>query len=277
MGPLVRNMFVPDNGNVFMSADFSSQEMRILAHYTKDAGLLRFFTDPNALDPYSETAIMVSKDDKTFNEHWFRSLPKGERKATEVYRDFKALVLGLGFGMGPGKYARNTGKTAKEGKANYDKYHNAFPGVARYQKAAAEFASTNGYITTLLGRRRTLYDINNSSDSGRRSAAERGAFNTPIQGSAADMAKKAALACQSLIDKHKWPVRIVLMVHDEIIFEMPIAWAQSHVKETDALIHAMENALPLIIPMKCSKVFESRWGEEIDEDDLDDLMDDIAA
>lgn len=278
MGPLVRQMFVPGPGNIFMSADFSSQEMRILATYTKDPGLIKFFTDPNALDPYSETAIMVSKDDLSFNEAAFRALSKAERKETSIYRDFKALVLGLGFGMGPAKYARNTGKTAKEGKANYEKYHKAFPGVKRYQEAAAKFARKHGFITTLLGRQRPLYEINNTADSGRRSAAERAASNTPIQGSAADMAKKAALACQELIKKNKWPVRLVLMVHDEIIFEMPIAWAKKNTAATDAIIHAMENALPLhVVPMKCSKEFESRWGEKVDEDDLDDLLDDIAA
>lgn len=275
MGPLVRNMFIPEPGFVFMSADFSSQEMRILAHYTKDEGLLAFFTNPKALDPYSETAIMVSKDDKTFDEVWFRSLSKEERKKTPMYRDFKALVLGLGFGMGHKKYARNTGKSEKEGKANYDKYHKAFPGVKRFQEAAAKFAKKAGYITTLLKRRRPLYDINNTADRGRQAKAERAACNTPIQGSAADMVKKAALACKALIDKYKWPIRIVLLVHDEIIFEMPIAWAQSNEKAIAKLRNAMETALPLIIPMKCSAEFETRWGSSISYDDLDDTMDAI--
>jgi DNA polymerase-1 len=179
--------------------------------------------------------------------------------------------------MGPKKYARNTGKTDKEGKQNYDKYHNAFPGVGRFQKAAAKFARQNGFITTLLKRRRPLYDINNTGDSGRRAAAERAASNTPIQGSAADMVKKAALACKALIAKHKWPVRIVLLVHDEIIFEMPIAWAQANAKAIEQIKTAMETALPLIIPMKCSAEFEPRWGTSIDYSDLDDIVDDMAA
>ncbi len=282
LGALVRNMFVPKPGNVFMSADFSSQEMRILACYTKDEGLIKFFTDPKALDPYSETAIMVSKDDLSFDEKAFRALSKSERKETAIYRDFKALVLGLGFGMGAAKYARNTGKSKKEGETNYRKYHDAFPGVKRFQEAAAKFARKNGFITTLLGRQRPLYEINNTADAGRRTAAERAAFNTPIQGSAADMAKKAAILCDELIQKNNWPVRIALIVHDEIIFEMPKAWAKKHKAETDLLVSTMETALPLettdgfLIPMKCSKEFESRWAERVDEDDLDDIDEMVA-
>lgn len=280
-GPLVRNMFVPRPGHVFMSADFSSQEMRIMAHYTKDPGLIAFFTVDGALDPYSETAIMVEKtSNPNFDEAAFRALSKPERKKTKLYIDFKSLVLGLGFGMGAKKYARNTGLTEKEGKENYGLYHKAFPRVKKFQEAAAAFARKTGYITTLLKRRRPLADINNTGDGGRRSKAERAACNTPIQGSAADMVKKAALACNALIRENNWPIRIVLIVHDEIIFEMPTDWAKHNDEAIQTLVRAMETALPLIVPMKCGVEFEPRWGSSVDYDDLEDDFedeDDLAA
>jgi DNA polymerase-1 len=273
MGALVRNAFIPDDGNTLMSADFSSQEMRIMAHYTKDAGLIRFFTDPNALDPYSETALMACND-PAFEKELFRAAPKNVRKENPFYRNFKALVLGLGFGMAAPKYARQTGVPLKEAKANFDAYHTAFPGVETYQKEQMALARERGYTATLLGRRRPLPHIRDYEHRGLQAAAERASYNTPVQGSAGDMLKLAVRDCSRLIQKNNWPVQVWLLVHDEIIFEMPITWAKANPDAIREIITTMENALPLIVPNVSSATFEIRWGTAMEIDDIaDDLLD----
>ena len=276
MGPLVRNMFVPAPGNTFLSCDFSGQEVRILAHYSKDQKLVNFYKNPNGLDIYSQTALDAF-DDIAFqksntSKKAFLKMSKADRKNINVYRDAKSLVLGLNYGMGPAKYSRNTGKSAKEGKQDFEAYHRAYPRVGVYQRAAIEFARENGYITTLLGRRRPLPFINSTSDNGLRSSAERAATNTCIQGSAADMVKIAAINVGRLIFKNKWPIQIVLLVHDEILYELPIEWAQQHPEAIQEITKTMCSALPLIVPMESSITWEPRWGSERELDEIEDWI-----
>lgn len=281
MGPLVRNLFIPEPGNIFMSADFSGQEMRLLAHYSKDTKLRNFYLHPNGLDIYSQTAIDAFHDDafkkSGTTKAKFAEMSKGKRKAINVYTDAKSLVLGLGYGLGPAKYARGTGKTLAEGKVDYAAYREAYPGIVKYQDAAKAYAKKNGYITTLLGRRRSLPFINSTSSSGEKASAERAAMNCPIQGSAADMVKKAALDVKALIDTNRLPIRLVLMIHDEIVFEMPAVWAKANPNWIKSITDTMCNALPLNVPMESSAVFESRWGTEMEIDDVDDLIADMAV
>ena len=282
MGPLVRNMFIPDDGNIFMSADFSGQEMRILAHYSRDEALMKLYTDPDQkLDVYSFTAVRSFQDEAFardgISRKKFEKLSKNERKGLTVYRDAKALVLGLGYGMGPSKYARNTGKTAAQGKKDYQGYHDGFPGVKRYQDAQIAKAKRLGYVTTLLGRRRPLPFINMTSDGAARASAERAAMNTPIQGSAADMVKLAARNVARLLRERQWPVRIVILIHDEILFEMPITWAQQNHEAIKEITDTMCSALPLRVPMESSAILEPRWGTEMEVDDLDDFVEELAA
>ncbi len=281
MGPLVRNLFIPEPGNTFMSADFSGQEMRILAHYSRDPKLMDFYLHPNGLDIYSQTALdAFSEDDfrkSSTSKAKFAVMGKSERKGVNVYKDAKSLVLGLGYGMGPNKYARSTGKTLPEGKKDYAAYHAAYPRVGIYQKASIRFAKDHGYITTLTGRRRPLPFINSTSDGGQRSSAERAAMNTCIQGSAADMVKLAAIKVNALLLRRKWPVRIALMIHDEILFEMPIAWAKNNPEAIKEITDTMCAALPLLVPMESSATFEPIWGLEREIDDVDELLEDMAA
>ena len=129
--------------------------------------------------------------------------------------------------MKPQKYAKQFGIPLQEAKKNFQAYHDAFPGVKEFQDRAVAFTKKHGYITTLLGRERPLPFIR-CEDSGMQAAAERAAMNCPIQGSAADMIKRAVVDCRRLIRDEGWPVRIVLLVHDEILFTMPIEWAKAH-------------------------------------------------
>jgi DNA polymerase-1 len=275
MGSLVRAAFIPDEGNVFLSCDFSSQEMRILASYSQDPTLLRMFNDPKALDPYSEIALAVCHD-PSFDKDAFRVMPKDKRKKHVVYIQFKSLVLGLGFGMGHVKYARSMGIPTKQGKVNYDAYYKTLTRVKSYQDQAIKFAKLNGFIRTMLGRERPLPFINVVDSSGLQGKAERAAMNTPIQGSAADMVKLAALRVQDTIDECKWPMRIASIIHDEILFEVNEAWARANPDCIRDIQYTMETALPLRnVPMVCSADFERRWGESMDIDATDTILDDL--
>jgi DNA polymerase-1 len=278
----VRNAFVPDPGNIFMSCDFSGQEMRILAHWSRDPKMVAFYQDPNQkLDIYSMTALEVfSESDfkaSGTSKKEFRKMPKSERKHLKVYRDVKSLVLGLGYGLGPASYARGTGKTFKEGKADYNSYYASFPKVKEYQDSQVAFAREHGYSCTLLGRERPLPWINSSDMAGMRAAAERAAYNHPIQGTAADQVKKAAIDVSRLIKKNGWPISIRLIVHDEIIFELPVEFPKQHPEVIQAITDTMCSALPLIVPMESSATYEVRWADERELDDLDDLYDELNA
>jgi DNA polymerase-1 len=281
MGPLVRNLFIPEPGNIFMSADFSGQEMRILAHYSNDPKLVDFYTNPTGLDIYSRVALDAFDDDafakSGTNKTKFAKMAKSERKGINVYTSAKSLVLGLGYGMGPAKYARSTGKSLADGKKDYAAYHETYPGVKRFQDEQISFTKNHGYITTLIGRRRPLPFIYATNDGGKKGSAERAAMNTPIQGSAADMVKLAALKVNRLLLKEKWPVRIVLLIHDEILFEMPIAWAKANPAAIKSITDTMCAALPLNVPMESSATFEERWGSEREIDDMDEILEDMAA
>lgn len=270
-GPLIRNMFIPAPGNTFMSADFSQQEMRIQAHFTKDPALIRIFTE-SLFDMYSQMAIDVFGCDPAE----FKDPDKAKKHP--MRRITKAIVLALGYGMRESKFARNAKIPLKEAKRLFATYHRMYPGVDAYAKRSIKFAKDHGYIVTLMGRERPLPHINNTQDAGRRMTAERAAQNQPIQGTAADATKIATLRVHRLIKKNQWPVRIVLLIHDEIVYEMPTLWAKKNPEAIREIISTMENALPLCVPMKSSATFESRWGTEYEIDDLEaDILDSLVA
>ncbi len=178
---------------------------------------------------------------------------KNERKEVIAYRDSKSLVLGLNYGMMHGAYARKTGKTAAEGKADFNAYHSAYPGITAFHEKCKAFTRKHGYMTTLLGRRRYFPFINSTTENGLRSAAERGCLNVPEQGSGADQVKLAVLKAWKLISKNKWPIRIVLIVHDEVIYSLPKAWAKDNHEAIEEIKQTMCDALPLSVPVECSE------------------------
>jgi DNA polymerase-1 len=273
IGQIIRNLYIPEPGHTFWSVDFSGQEMRILAHYTGDPKLMDFYLNPNGLDIYTQTALdafpdadfVKSKTTKTK----FRLMSKGDRKLVNVYVYAKSLVLGLGYGMQSGKYSRETGKSKKDGQQDFDAYHAAYPRVKVFQNACISFTKKYGYMTTLLGRRRYFPFINSTTDNGLRLDAERACFNEPIQGSAADMVKLAALKVDRLIQKHQWPIRIVLLIHDEILFDAPIVWMKTNPLALELIQTTMKTALPLKVPMETTATIEPRWGSEMTEEQLE--------
>lgn len=267
LGMAVRKAFIADFGRILIGMDFAGQEMRLMAHYSRDEKLVKFYRDDNGLDIYSQTAIDVEPD-PNFDREGFAKMSKADRKKTKQYANFKALVLGLGFGMKPPKYARQTGVSLKVANANFNGYHATYPGVNTLKDRTIKFAQKTGYITTLLGRERPLPWINSANEK-MRAADERYAVNTPIQGSAADQVKKAAVDCQSLIDHFNWPISILLFIHDEIIFDGDEKWVINNPGCIEQLRDTLTSALPLIVPVQSSITYEKRWGEECDPDTLE--------
>lgn len=268
MGSAVRNAFLPDEGHVFVSLDYSGQEMRILASISQDAKLLKFFRDGSKLDIYSQAAYDM-EDKPSFNREAFAALPKDKRKKTTEYSIYKSLILGLGYGMSAATFARNSKIHVKEGERMYDKYYRTYPGVKAYQERTIKFAKKHGYTVTLMGRRRKLPLIH-SDEKGKQGSAERAAMNHPIQGTAADQTKRAAVACHRLIKKNNWPARIALFVHDEIVFSVDRKWLRKHPEHMEQIRTTLINALPLSVPVESSIEIEDRWGTVVDIEKLED-------
>jgi DNA polymerase-1 len=268
MGARVRNTYVSRPGNVLVSMDFSQQELRVLAHYSQDPTLLQIFRDDK--DLYSETAYAL----------WGRdvvgSLDNDEDKKKSTHRAIaKILILGLVYGMGFKEFARTARIPESEAKKLYNLFHATYPGVKQYTARTTKFVKANGFIVTMMGRERPLPLIY-AEDKKFSSYAERAAGNTPIQGSSADMTKKAAVLAQKLIDQEGWPVRIALFVHDEIIFEVEEKWIQTYPQGLEQIKHVLETAMPLSIPMKSSLMLEKRWGTEVRLDAVDyELLEDL--
>jgi len=268
MGATVRNAFLPDKGHVFVSLDYSGQEMRILASISQDEKLLKFFREGSKLDIYSQAAYDM-EDSPTFDREAFAKLPKDKRKKTKEYSIYKALILGLGYGMSAATFARNCKMPKEWGERMYAKYYATYPGVKRYQDRTIEYAGKTGYTVTVMGRRRKIPDIH-AMEQGKRGAAERAAMNHPIQGTAADQTKRAAVAIHRLINEQKWPARIALFVHDEIVFSIDKKWLRKNPQHLEAIRQTMINALPLHVPVESSVEIEERWGTVVDLEKLED-------
>lgn len=271
---LVRRVYIPDPGNTFVSLDFSGQEMRWLAHYSRDPKLLDFFRNPTGLDIYSQT-VVDSFPDSDFTSakitrEQFRNMEKAARKESQPYKTGKALVLGLGYLLSAPSFARKMGQPKDWGEEKFNGYHSTYPGVSKFHQQVFEFTRKHGYMTTCLGRRRYLPQINSPLE-GFRKEAERASANLPIQGSSAEQLKTSALLVQHKIDTYKWPIWIVMLIHDEILFEVDIKFLSKHPEVFDEIRQTMQNAIPLAVPMETSMSIEEFWGHSIDESELDDL------
>jgi DNA polymerase-1 len=204
LGREVRKAFVAANGHVLLSADYSQIELRIMAHLSGDANLIDSFH--RGLDVHRSTAASMFQ------------VPEGQ--VTPEQRDqAKTINFGIMYGMGRFGLARRLGISTDEAAAFIDRYFETYPGVADYTGTAIEQATERGYAMTMLGRKRPISGLD--SDNARvRSVAERIAVNTPIQGSAADLIKLAMISIDDRIRTEGLPARMVLQVHDELVFEV---------------------------------------------------------
>jgi len=204
-GRRVREAFIAPPGCLIASADYSQIELRIMAHLSGDSALLHAFQ--HAQDIHRATAAEVF------------GVPPGHVSSAQR-RAAKAINFGLIYGMGSYGLARTLGLETRAAAAYIERYFQRYPGVRRYMDETVEFARAHGWVQTVFGRRLHLSDINGGSGP-RKKAAERQAINAPMQGTAADLIKKAMIAVQEAIDAAGVPIKIIMQVHDELVFELP--------------------------------------------------------
>ena len=206
-GRRVREAFVAPAGSVIASADYSQIELRIMAHLSGDEALLRAFTD--GLDVHKATAAEVFGVDLA-------------QVSSEQRRYAKVINFGLIYGMSSFGLARNLGIETKAAAAYIDKYFQRYPGVKNYMEQTVVFAQKNHFVETVFGRRLYLAEINGGNGP-RKKAAERQAINAPMQGTAADLIKLSMVKVQQVLDAEKRATKMIMQVHDELVFEVPEA------------------------------------------------------
>ena len=231
-GRRIRRAFVPrEPGWKLLSADYSQIELRILAHLSGDRGLREAFLSGE--DIHRQTAARV-----------FGVAPA--LVTPELRGRAKAINFGIVYGMGAQRLAEDTGMTRREAQAFIDRYFEAYPGVRDYLENEKTEARARGFVTTVLGRRRSLQEMFESTDGRIRAAAENMAVNTPIQGSAADIVKIAMIQIHGDLEQRKLATRMILQVHDELVFDV----APGEVDEVRTLVRSrMEGAYAMAVPL----------------------------
>jgi DNA polymerase-1 len=231
IGMKVREAFIPKNNNyILMSADYSQIELRIMASLSKDEGMLTAFN--NGVDIHSATAAKVYKVPLEKVDRIMRS-------------NAKSVNFGIIYGISAFGLSQNIGVTRKEAQEIIDNYFKQFPKVKEYMDWSIEQARDKEYVETIMGRKRYLKDIN-ARNGMIRAMAERNAINAPIQGSAADIIKIAMIEIDNEIVKRKMQSKMLLQVHDELVFDMH----QSEVVILKSLVkNKMEQAVSLLVPL----------------------------
>ena len=215
-GRRIREAFIASPGHVIASADYSQIELRIMAHISEDEALLRAFRE--SLDVHRATASEVF------------GVPPDE-VSSEQRRYAKVINFGLIYGMSSFGLARNLGIDTKAAAGYIDRYFQRYPGVKHYMDETRLSAKSRGYVETVFGRRLYLPEIN-SPNGPRRGGAERQAINAPMQGTAADLIKMSMVKVQDVLDREGKGTKMILQVHDELVFEVPEAeldWARAEI------------------------------------------------
>lgn len=241
-GRRIRQAFIAPQDYVIVSADYSQIELRIMAHLSRDEGLLKAFAEGK--DIHRATAAEVF------------GLPL-ESVTNEQRRSAKAINFGLIYGMSAFGLARQLNIPRKEAQKYMDLYFERYPGVLEYMERTRAQAKDQGYVSTLDGRRLYLPDIK-SSNGARRAGAERAAINAPMQGTAADIIKRAMIAVDKWLEGEKPRVRMIMQVHDELVFEV-------HKDDVDAVakkVHElMENSTTLDVPLLVEVGSGENWDQ----------------
>jgi DNA polymerase-1 len=230
-GRKVREAFVASPGHLIASADYSQIELRIMAHLSGDAALLKAFHD--GLDVHRATAAEV-----------FGLTP--DQVSSEQRRYAKTINFGLIYGMSAFGLAKALGIDNTAAKNYIARYFERFEGVKRYMDDTRAQAKAKGFVQTVFGRRLVLPEIN-SPNGPRRAAAERAAINAPMQGTAADLIKKAMVAVQQTLDAQGKGTKMIMQVHDELVFEVPLAevkWIRAEVPRLMAEVATLK--VPLL-------------------------------
>ena len=241
-GRRIREAFVPEKGNVLISADYSQIELRIMAHLSKDKNLTHAFN--NNLDIHSATAAEVfgvNLDGVTQDQR----------------RSAKAINFGLMYGMSAFGLTRQLDIPRAEAQKYLDTYFERYTGVKEYMENIKAKAKEDMYVETIMGRRLYLNEIN-AANGLRRQAAERAAINAPLQGSAADIIKKAMIDINKFLNKEMPEVKMIMQVHDELIFETS---KKSSEEVLQVMKEMMEDAVKLDIPLIAEAAIGENWNE----------------
>jgi len=241
-GRAIRKGFVAAPGCVLLSADYSQIELRVFAHYSGDAAMKDAFAGDQ--DVHARTAAEIF------------DTPENE-VSPDMRRVAKAINFGIIYGMGPQKLSTELAIDLKTARDYIERYYETHEGVKRFREQMIETAQTQGYVTTLFNRRRYLPDINHRNRVVR-AEAERMAVNTPIQGTAADLIKHAMIRIHERLGEEKRETKMLLQVHDELVFEVP----KAEVEDVRQLVREeMENVHELDVPLKVDMGVGADWAE----------------
>ncbi|MRR58843.1 MAG: DNA polymerase I [Deltaproteobacteria bacterium] len=241
-GRKIRRAFIAEEGSLLLSADYSQIELRVLAHLSGD----RVFCDAFAHDEdiHTRTASEV-----------FDLLPG--LVSPEMRRQAKTINFGVIYGQGAFSLARELGVSTQTAKEFIDNYFRRHSGARDFLDACVRDAEKNGYVTTILGRKLPIPDIG-SSNGNIRAFAQRNAINYPIQGSAADIIKRAMVLVSERMKREGLKSRLIMQVHDELVFEVP---EEERVQMEMLVCHEMEHAVSLRVPLRVDLSFGRNWSE----------------
>jgi DNA polymerase-1 len=229
-GGRIRGAFIPGDGLIFLSADYSQIDLRVLAHYSQDDALIEAFR--SGADIHARTAAEIFSVSSLL-------------VTSEMRRVAKSINFGIVYGMSSFGLSNQLGISRKDAQRFIDKYFGLYSGVQRFMEDIVMTAREDGFVTTLLGRRRTVADIH-AKNRNQREFAERMAINTPIQGTAADIIKLAMIHCDEALKANGLQAKMLLQIHDELVFELP----EGELEQTKVVIKkAMEGALALDVPL----------------------------
>jgi DNA polymerase-1 len=241
-GREIRRAFVADSGNLLISADYSQIELRILAHYSGDEALLEAFSEGEDIHLRTAAEIFGVQTDAV---------------SAEMRRQAKAINFGIIYGMSSFRLAKDLGIPQKTGHEIIERYFERYQGVRSYVEEMPRTGREQGFVATLFNRKRFLPDLN-SRNRNIRQFAERTAINTPIQGSAADIIKLAMIRIDAELEKRSLPARMIMQVHDELVFEVEVGEAQ----EVAHLVqYEMESVASLAVPLVVEAGIGANWDE----------------
>ncbi len=242
-GREIRKSFIPrSENNVILAADYSQVELRIIASLAEDENMIEAFK--NKKDIHTATAS------KLYNVAI-------EAVTPDMRRNAKTVNFGIIYGISAFGLSERLNISRKEGKEIIDQYFHQYPKIKKYMDNAIEFARSHGYVETIMGRKRYLRDIN-SRNHNVRSFAERNAINAPIQGSAADIIKKAMIFISNEFHNKKFKTKMILQVHDELVFDVP----KTEIEEVGTLIEQnMKKAASLKVPLEVEIKHGKNWLE----------------
>ncbi|HPB92136.1 MAG TPA: DNA polymerase I [Anaerohalosphaeraceae bacterium] len=244
LGRQIRSAFVPEKKtDCILSADYSQIELRLLAHFSGDAALRKAFAEDRDIHSFVASQIY--------------GVPI-EQVTPEMRTKAKAVNFGIIYGQGPYGLARTAGISQAEAKRFIEDYFRRYQSIRAFMDRVVEQARQNGYAETILHRRRKITGLESRNPTVR-SQARRLAINTVIQGSAADLIKAAMIRIHRRIDKNNLPIKMILQIHDELVFELPKSQAEEHKRW---IVQEMTQAVPLEVPLKVDTAIGSSWLAE---------------